>query len=230
LPAELSVTAGPTPLFSDPRLSWIVERFGGVEGRSVLELGPLEGGHTTMLERAGAEVIAVEANTRAYLKCLITKELVSLRRSTFLLGDFLEYLRSTDRRFDAVLASGVLYHAPDPLELLEAIAAVTDRVGIWTHYYDDSTIRADPRNARMFLHEPEPTQWRGHEFVLHRRAYREALQWGGFCGGPEPTVPWMELADLLTALEALGLSRIDIGSDDPGHLNGPAVLLCASRP
>jgi SAM-dependent methyltransferase len=77
----------------------------------VLELGPLEGGHSFMFERLGArEVIAIEANPRAYLKCLIIKELLDLRRVRFLCGDFLEYLRADGTDFDLVFASGVLYH------------------------------------------------------------------------------------------------------------------------
>src|SRR6187402_1626923 len=59
--------AGSTPLFDDSRIRWAVEHLGGVTGRRILELGPLEGGHTYMLERAGAaSVVAIEANTRAY--------------------------------------------------------------------------------------------------------------------------------------------------------------------
>src|SRR5215468_6458704 len=61
--------AGATPLFDDPRITWAVHRMtemgltDGVRGRDVLELGPLEGGHTYVLDRLGAKsVTAVEAN------------------------------------------------------------------------------------------------------------------------------------------------------------------------
>jgi hypothetical protein len=44
-----------------------------VDGRRVLELGPLEGAHTHMLEQHGADsIVAVKANRSAYSKCLIT--------------------------------------------------------------------------------------------------------------------------------------------------------------
>ena len=39
------VEAGQWELFKDTRLSWGLERLGGIAGGSVLELGPLEGGH-----------------------------------------------------------------------------------------------------------------------------------------------------------------------------------------
>ena len=95
----------------DPRVAWAITALGGVEGRQVLEVGPLEGGHTWMLEQAGAaRVIAVEANARALLRCLIVKELVGLPRTTFLLGDALAYLDASPPPFDAALAAGVLSH------------------------------------------------------------------------------------------------------------------------
>src|SRR5262245_33426009 len=94
LPAPLSaLRAGPLPLFDDPRISRFLSQIGGVAGKSVLELGPLEGGHSYMIDRAGASsIISVEANTRAFMKCLIVKELVGLPRVQFLCGDFVAYL------------------------------------------------------------------------------------------------------------------------------------------
>ena len=84
--------------FDDGRIQFAVGRFGGVQGLSILELGPLESGHPYMLQKAGArEIVAVEANTRAYLKCLIAKEVLGLEAAHFTLGDFEEYLRAPPR-------------------------------------------------------------------------------------------------------------------------------------
>ena len=182
-----------------------------------------------MLHAAGAEVTAVEGSTRAYLKCLVVKELLGLDRCHFLLGDFLEYLRTTDVRADLVVASGVLYHAPDPIALLEAIGAVTDRIGIWTHYFERTVIDADPAKARLFQSAPEQVEWHGRHLTLHRRAYLEALAWGGFCGGPESSALWMERDGLLAVLDGLGFGRVTVQFDDPHHQNGPCIMLCAER-
>ena len=38
--------AGDLTLFHDPRVTWAMERLGGVRGLKILELGPLEGGHS----------------------------------------------------------------------------------------------------------------------------------------------------------------------------------------
>src|SRR5664279_556877 len=57
-PAELNVSSGPLPLFADPRIEVTIDWLGsGVQGARVLELGPLEGAHTSMLDRAGADVL-----------------------------------------------------------------------------------------------------------------------------------------------------------------------------
>src|ERR1700751_1079452 len=101
-----------------------------------------------MLEQAGcASVISIEGNPRAFLKCLVLKEVVGLSRSRFLCGDFVEYLRGCSARADVVVASGVLYHMMNPVELLYLISRVSDCVFLWTHYYDEHALskRADIR-------------------------------------------------------------------------------------
>ena len=94
-----AVNAGKMPLFEDPRMDWAEQHFRalGVElkGASVLELGPLEGGHTYMLSKRGARsVTAIEANREAYLRCLVAKELLGVERVNFLYGDAIDFLRS----------------------------------------------------------------------------------------------------------------------------------------
>ena len=153
LPAEAEARAKPghANLFEDHRITWGLEVLGGVQDQSVLELGPLEGGHTFMLQKAGArDIVAVEGNGRAYLKCLCSKEMLGIDRASFLLGDFEKYLEGCDRRFDMVVASGVLYHMRHPLKLLELISGVTDRVMIWTHFFDAELIAGNERLADKF--------------------------------------------------------------------------------
>jgi len=229
LPAHVGVTAGSVALFDDGRVRWIIERTGGVDGRSVLELGPLEGAHTTMLEAAGARVTAIEANSRAFLRCLVVKEILPLRSARFLLGDFVSFMEDTEDRYDLVLASGVVYHAPDPLRMLAAIAQVTDRVGIWTHYYHPQLIAGDEWAARLFRSAPFTGSLAGVDVTLHRREYRESLECSGFCGGPEESAVWMELDDIVAVLRALGFDRVDVTDDDHHHLHGACALLYAER-
>jgi hypothetical protein len=147
----------------------------------VLDLRPLEGAHTTMLERAGAaSITSIEANKRLFMKCLITKEVIGLQRSRFLLGYFMPWLESRSRRFDLVWCTGVLYHMPEPLLLLYAVSRVTDRVHIWTHY-------ADPNELDWPWAAPitsvEERSFNGRSVKHYRRTYNDATKTKTYCGG-----------------------------------------------
>src|SRR5436305_10285128 len=49
-----NLRAGTLHLFEAPLVDSWISQLGGVAGKSVLELGPLEGGHSYMLEKNGA--------------------------------------------------------------------------------------------------------------------------------------------------------------------------------
>src|SRR6185437_1981184 len=94
---------GTNPLFNDTRIHWLREQLGSLGGKRILELGPLEGGQSWMMEQAGAQVTAIEANERAFLKCLIVKNALNMK-AKFLHGDFRPYLASAEESFDLVTA------------------------------------------------------------------------------------------------------------------------------
>ena len=71
-PPDYELKAGALATYQDPRIQWVVDCCGSLEGRHVLELGPLEGRHTAMLEAAGARIDAIEANRLAFMRCLIS--------------------------------------------------------------------------------------------------------------------------------------------------------------
>jgi predicted O-methyltransferase YrrM len=219
---------GAIGLFSDQRLQWISERIGTFEGKSILELGPLEGGHTFMMARdRPSRLLAIESNTRAFLKCLIAKNHFDMR-ADFLLGDFRKHVAATEERYDFVLASGVLYHMREPAQLLADISRITDCLAIWTHYYDDSIISSQEHLARRFARDPCVQHFRGIDVRVHEQRYLDALSWGGFCGGSAENSFWLTRASLLDVLGALDYA-VEIGEENPEHPNGPSILLLARR-
>lgn len=220
---------GSAGLFEDSRIAWAERTLGGFSGNRVLKLGPLEGGHSFMLQQAGArQVISIEANSRAFLKCLCTKELFGLDRVKFLLGDFVAYLDADASRYDAVIASGVLYHMTDPADLLKRLSKVTDRLFIWTHYYDQQII-SGAAHLRRFFEAPSTIDIAGSAATVARKRYDDALEWQGFCGGSEPYAIWMARSAIVDLLKAEGFQRLEIAFDQPDHPNGPAFALCAIR-
>jgi SAM-dependent methyltransferase len=229
-PEEGPLKAGQIPLFEDQRIVWAESQLGGFDGCRILELGPLEGGHTYMLEKMGADsILSIEANARAFLKCLIVKEILNLTRSRFLLGDFLEYLRGTKESFDVCLASGVLYHMRDPVELLHLISRVSNKIILWTHYYDPEVIQRDPRLSEKFS-KPVRSRYKEFSSAFYKYAYKDALKWAGFCGGSAAFSSWMSREDILCCLKHLGYSDLRIGFDHPNHPNGPALCVAGIRP
>jgi protein-L-isoaspartate O-methyltransferase len=228
LPDHLKVVSGGSRLFEDSRIDRIIEWVGDIRGMRVLELGPLEGGHTYMLDRAGAVVEAIEANSRAYLKCLVVKELLGLQHARFLRGDFVAYMKQNVEPYDLVLASGVLYHMTEPVELLELLAVTGRRVAIWTHYFDRDVL-TDSATAANFRLPAEPVTVDGTTYLMHPRQYLEQLSWRGFGGGSRSYARWMEREDILDLLHRLGFDSLDVSHEQLDHVNGPSFLVLAQR-
>ena len=182
-----------------------------------------------MLESLGAaSVTAIEANTHAFLKCLIVKEILQLKRVRFLFGDFLEYLRRDPPRFDFVLASGVLYHLRQPAELIDLLARVTDRALVWTHYYDEAIIRRTPHLTSKFP-GGFPAEHAGFRHTLYHQEYGEALGWNGLCGGSASYSTWMSREELLACFRHFGFTDLRVYVEIPEFPHGPCLLLAARK-
>lgn len=221
----LRTTPGSAALFEDARVTWAVAQAGGVAGWRILEIGPLEGGHSYMLEQAGAaEVLAIEANTRSFLKCLCIKEVFRLQAVRFLLGDGMAFMEQDAGGFDMVFASGVLYHLQDPMAFLRLLPRMAPRALLWTHYFDDTIVRNAPAIAHKFGTIERGTI-DGFTYESVEQSYKEALQWSGFCGGSAPTSRWLTRRSILDYLRHLGYERIEVSFEAPEHPNGPAFAV-----
>ena len=199
---ECISTPGTSRLFDDQRIHWAEEVLGGFKGTNVLELGPLEGHHSYMLQKAGAKkVTAIEANSRAFLKCLCVKEILKLDSVRFHLGDCVKYLKMNKQKYDVVFANGILYHMQNPIELLELLGNTTDKIVMWTHYYDENHIRKNRKIAKNFS-PLKNLQYKNFSYDAAQQHYNEGrlliallsrlfplrlrrtkIGWTGFCGG-----------------------------------------------
>ena len=216
----------------DERLDWLSERF-NVENKKVLELGPLEAGHTYMLENNGADVTSIESNIGAFLRCLIVKNQYNLN-TKFLLGDFTKTVFD-ENQFDLVVASGVLYHMTDPIQFLKQISNYSKSLYLWTHYFEPDLKLWNPA-LKNFLEQgkwnytkPKVEVHNGLSVRIIKQHYGNALGWDGFCGGPEEYSYWIMREDLLNFLKKLGFNKIDIGFDHPMSPNGPSFSVFAEK-
>ena len=227
--ANIITSPGHAALFEDARIEWVHEQTGGFENKTILELGPLEAGHSYMCQKKGAKnIVSIEANTRAYLKCLCIKEIFNLNRVNFKLGDFMLFLKKTNEKFDIILASGVLYHMENPIELLHLISKVSNEIFIWTHYYDYEIILKNTAINQKFSSIKE-LMYEGESYEYSVQSYNEALEWSGFCGGSTNTSKWLSKMSITKALTNFGYKNISENFDHPTHPNGPAIGIYDSK-
>lgn len=233
MPSSLgAVEAGDAALFDDPRVDWAVRNLSNLGVRlgesTVLEAGPLEGGHTYALIRAGAKsVTAVEAHPEAFLKCLVLKELLGMERVNFLYGDAVAFLRAIGHTYDIGFASGFLYHMANPVDALELLCRRTRALFLWTVYWDPEFTRAHPDRPAGTAGQRE-AEHSGFRHTLHRHDYGDGLDYGSFWGGPEAFSNWMEKDQILGALSHFGFSRQIVEFE--ANPNGSALRLVAARP
>jgi hypothetical protein len=113
-----------------------------------LEIGPLEGHHSVILEKMGVrENIAIESRADNLKKCLRIKEKYHLDHTQFLQYD-LESLYKRERMptftgsFDLVFCLGVLYHVPDPGRALAWMRSQSNTLFLSTTYIEGNSSQA----------------------------------------------------------------------------------------
>jgi hypothetical protein len=226
LPIE-GVVAGTNDLFHDGRIEWFLKKLGNVSGKRILELGPLEGGHTYMLAKAGAKVTAIEANMNAYLRCLVVKELLKFEVDDLLLGDFTSYVhQNIDTRFDAILASGVLYHLTDPLATLIDLMSRTDNLCIWSMFYDEhiETLSPDSIGRASFTGETRVRIIGEDSLIYHLRSYHGTAHGPGFSGGPDEGSAWIRRDELEALLQRHNYD-VEVAFNSQGALGSSSCLM-----
>jgi hypothetical protein len=229
LPSDLGLNAGAAALFDYGTVQWAVEQLGSIRGFRILELGPLEGGHSYCLANAGAaSILAIEANKRAYLKCLIAKEITG-SNANFILGDFNKYLDCTTETFDLVFATGVLYHMVDPVELLVKASRLSSKIFMWTHYFDAEVFANNSIMGAYFDGTTTTKILNGSQYTYHRRNYKEALGNLNYSGGVDTYSNWMERDDIIKCLHNLKFSDIRVTGETLGHVHGPCMTLLAQK-
>lgn len=217
-------------LDGDLRMADAAQAFGGLEGFKVLELGPLEGAHSCQLEKLGcAEVTAIESKVDSFLRCLVTKNLLNLR-TTFLLGDFRHYLNETDKKFDLIVAAGVLYHMTDPVELIYSITQRCDRVYLWTMHFDREVIQGNAGLRFAFRADKEESvERRGFKARYHKRLYENTnTADASFYGGDAPGSIWMELSEIIDCFEHFGFDVVS-RNHECANSHGSSISLTFRR-
>ncbi|MFN9622979.1 MAG: class I SAM-dependent methyltransferase [Cyanobacteriota bacterium] len=233
LPGFPDSLSGKSPLFDDPRVhGWInrvtktmPESVANPSTFKVLELGPLEGGHTAMLSKQGWDITGIESNSRAFLKCLITANIYRTR-AKFLLGSFEDYFKNlpSDVIYDFICCSGVLYHLKKPSETFRRILMHAKSIGIWSHYGSPELVKNLPG---VFSEDTYVDGLSGQTMMGYKQFYGVALDSNTFCGGGQDYSIWMSKDQILNLLNEYGFSaEIQAVNDSP---SGPNMSIFAKR-
>lgn len=199
------------------------------ERYSIWELGPSDGYNTAGLEFHGAKnVVAIEGNVGAFLRCLILKNYFNLR-CKFLLGDFLKYLDAATSGPDLIYGSGVLYHLTDPVAFLKRCSELSPDLFLWTFVYDHELMISHGYEKNMFAFDQvHMSELAGRQVHYHRRYYDAAMIGEEkFAGGFQSFANWLTREDLFFVLEALGYRILQVIED--GYSGIPAINIFASR-
>jgi len=208
----------------DPRLLWHLEQIGGADGKYVLELGALEGGHTKMIVEAGAaKVIATEGLNDCFLRCLVVKEAFRLTEARFLFCDFNDYVADyailvegeLAYKFDFVSAAGVLYHQKDPVTLICNLARITDTVIVWSQVADATQPAGKEGTVNGYR-----GKWNNYNGTR--------LTSASYCGGLQNEAFWLYPEEMLECFADAGFRHIRTG-DSPRNVNGESLLFVASK-
>jgi SAM-dependent methyltransferase len=201
----------------DQRLKYVTY-FLDLRGYRVLELGPLEGHHSILLEKMGVrENIAIEARAENLRRCNRIKEKYGLEHTTFLQQD-LERLYSGLEKpqfqgpFDLVFCLGVLYHVPDPAKALAWFRSQASALFLGTHY-----LQPNPHSDSDVTCQSNGKSYRVRE---HRE--------GGLAdpiSGMSPVSVMLYEEDLLSLLREAGYSRVSVlGKDLQNGLQHITIL------
>ncbi len=77
--------------------------------------------------------------------------------------------------------------------------------------------------------ERHAVEHNGRQYEVVDYGYQEALKWAGFNGGTETGSRWVSRETIVDFLREVGYQNIKIKFEQPDHVNGPALALCATR-
>ncbi|MBN2056604.1 class I SAM-dependent methyltransferase [bacterium] len=194
---------------NDPRMPWFFEDFPNV--KTILDLGCLEGAQSfSLAERPSVvRVLGLDARPANIERANFIKTACGIKNVRFARADLETVSLMEYGRFDAVFCCGVLYHLPEPWRLIEQIAAVTDRLFVWTHYAAaDAAIE-------------ERAGYRG-------AVYRE-FGWDDAQSGVSPESFWLVFDDLMKIIDENGFEIIRIIEKSPHVQPGPITTFSSIR-
>jgi SAM-dependent methyltransferase len=191
----------------------------GLQGRSIVDIGCLEGGFTTEFARLGLVATGIEVRESNYRNCLRVKAATSLPNLEFIKDDATNIGKYGP--FDAVFVCGLLYHLDKPKQFLVDAARVCRRVMfIETHIaHAEPTPAIETHNlSDIMVNEGLQGRWYP-EYDDVTQEQLDRMKWASWANNKSF---WVQKEYLLQLLKDLGfdivLEQFDCDDDIVGQL------------
>jgi SAM-dependent methyltransferase len=208
-PGYETTVAGVAPV-DDIRTQLVVDACGGsFEGRTVVDLGCLEGGFTLAFAQRGAAcALGIEAREQSVQRCELARTLLGVDNAEFVVADIKDELARHDP-FDVVFATGILYHVADPAGFLRTMRSACRHVALVdTHVARPGEATHDC--SPMVTRELHGVTYRGRMFPEYPPDVtddaKEAMAWAAYS---DADAFWPVEDDLVRMMHEAGFARID---------------------
>ena len=204
--------------FDDVRTDLVVDACGGsLDGRTVVDLGCLEGGFTlAFAERGAAHVVGIEARSLSVERCELARALRGAERVEFVVADIKDELLRRDP-FDVVFAAGILYHVGDPAELLRIIRASCREVALIDTHVAHPTIPTHGCSELVDLVSGGHS-YRGRRFQEYEpdasASARDGYLWAAWSDSQAFWPLEEELVKMITDAGFSSVEKVDMDVDD----------------
>lgn len=187
----------------------------GIAGRSLVDIGCLEGGFATEFARLGLHATGIEVRNSNFRNCMTVKAGTDLPHLRFVQDDAMNI--GAHGPFDAVFVCGLLYHLNQPRRFLKDASRICRRVMfIDTHVAGLEEGPAERIYNLSPLVENEGLHGRWfHEFGKITETERDQLKWASFSNDRSF---WITKIDLLDTLNRLGFDIVTEQFDSAGEI------------
>jgi cyclopropane fatty-acyl-phospholipid synthase-like methyltransferase len=177
----------------------------GIQGKTAIDVGCLEGGFATELARMGMTVTGLEVRESNYKNCIYVRDRVDLPNLNFVQADANDIAEFGE--FDLFFVSGLLYHLDRPRQFLEDVARNCRKaLVLWTHITHDEQTEASKTYSLSDLCENE--NLRGRWYTEHDdipRGELDQLKWASWSNRKSF---WIQKEHLLQLLKDLGFDMV----------------------
>lgn len=144
----------------------------GPQGRSIVDLGCLEGGYTLEFAKMGWQATGIEVRQTNFDNCQIVQRAFGLPNLHFVRDDVLNLEKYGP--FDVIFCCGLLYHLENPGAFIEMMGRqARDAVIIHTNFATPERCLGFPLSD-MTVHEGLPGRWfEEHQLTEHSEIERE---------------------------------------------------------